>query len=359
MATRLRRLDVRPLFVLSLVSAACATSQSEAPMTHEAALRAKLEQARTLRTSGHGDAALSVLDEELKMEARWSQSEVPELRSLRDAEVAGAADTVDAEIRADLNAGAPLTAGKRVAVLEPLMQQPPLNPVRDRLRPDCRAGRPCPIRKRAIRRLPGCWSTLPAASFPPAPPSSPGCAFRRTHERTKTDGPELSLFPPSPPPGPASPPPPPLPPPRAPPFPPTPSRRAPGPTAAHTRHNLKTRPNSTSLPRPLLEGPLSPAGLTSTRRKLRRRPPSPPHSAICPLYTTPPGSLTTPPRPPPPPPPPRPGSGPPARNGPLRTAARTSFRRRCRGSGGSLSRPESPRRLHKRGPRFPSAHRCR
>ena len=141
--TRLRRArspHLRPfsgtvLLLLPVVSAGCATSQAEAPpMTHEATLRAKLEQARALRTSGHGEAALSVLDEELKMEARWSEAAVSEVRSLRDAEIAGAAETVDAEIRADLNAGAPLCAQKRVAVLEPLMQQPLLNPVRDRLR---------------------------------------------------------------------------------------------------------------------------------------------------------------------------------------------------------------------------------
>jgi hypothetical protein len=121
------------LLLLPVVSAACATAQSEGPVTHESALRAKLEQARALRTSSHGDAALSVLDEELKMEARWPEGAVPDVRSLRDAEVAGAADTVEAEIRGDLNAGAPLTAQKRVAVLTPLMQQPPLQPVRDRL----------------------------------------------------------------------------------------------------------------------------------------------------------------------------------------------------------------------------------
>jgi len=102
-------------------------------VTHESALRAKLEQARALRTSGHGNAALSVLDEALKMEARWSEPLPPDLRALRDQEVAGASDSVDAEIRDDLNAGAPLAAHKRVAVLAPLMEQPPLHPARDRL----------------------------------------------------------------------------------------------------------------------------------------------------------------------------------------------------------------------------------
>ncbi|HVT06536.1 MAG TPA: hypothetical protein VHO67_03725 [Polyangia bacterium] len=122
------------MLVLAGTGVGCATSSpSETPVSHESALRAKLEQARALRTSGHGDAALSVLDEALKMEARWAEPLPPDLRARQDEEVAGAADSVEAEIQADLSAGAPLAAQRRVAVLAPLMEQPPLHPARDRL----------------------------------------------------------------------------------------------------------------------------------------------------------------------------------------------------------------------------------
>jgi len=86
----------RCLALVSLLGAGCATSQTEAPASHEGTLRAKLEQARALRTSGHGGAALSVLDEERKMEARWGVAPDGELRALRDAESAGAGESVDA-----------------------------------------------------------------------------------------------------------------------------------------------------------------------------------------------------------------------------------------------------------------------
>jgi len=124
----------RCLALVSLLGAGCATSQTEAPASHEGTLRAKLEQARALRTSGHGGAALSVLDEELKMEARWGVAPDGELRALRDAEIAGAGESVDAEINADLNNGAPLAAQKRAAVLAPLIQQPALQPIGARMR---------------------------------------------------------------------------------------------------------------------------------------------------------------------------------------------------------------------------------
>src|SRR6185312_10479856 len=112
--------------VLALAAGGCATTGVDAPVNHETTLRAKLEQARALRTSGHGDAALSVLDEALKLEARWGVTPEGDLRALRDAEIAGAGETIDADIRGQLDGGAPLAAQKRVAVLEPLVQQPPL-----------------------------------------------------------------------------------------------------------------------------------------------------------------------------------------------------------------------------------------
>ena len=124
----------RRLVLLMVAGAGCATSQAAGPATHEASLRAKLEQARALRTSGHGVAALSVLDEELKMESRWGLAPDGDLRALRDAEIASAGETVDAEIAADLNGGAPLAAQKRAAKLAPLIQQPPLQPVSERMR---------------------------------------------------------------------------------------------------------------------------------------------------------------------------------------------------------------------------------
>jgi hypothetical protein len=121
------------LVQLALIGAGCAASQAEAPATRETTLRAKLEQARALRSSGHGAAALSLLDDELKMEARWGVTPYGELRALRDAEIAGAAETVDAAIRADLKDGAPLAAQARAAALEPLVQQPPLRPLADEM----------------------------------------------------------------------------------------------------------------------------------------------------------------------------------------------------------------------------------
>jgi hypothetical protein len=122
------------LIGVALMGAGCATSQAEAPTTHEGTLRAKLEQARALRASGHGDAALSVLDEELRMEARWGLAPEGELRALRDAEIAGVSQTIDADIGADLNNGAPLAAQQRAAVLAPLIQQPPLQPLGEKMR---------------------------------------------------------------------------------------------------------------------------------------------------------------------------------------------------------------------------------
>jgi hypothetical protein len=144
-----------PLFV-----AACATSEGDAAMkqgsyedaassydtelraapgdqalerkrtaAREAALRAKLERARAVRTTGHGEAALSMLDEELRLESRWSINPDGELRVLRDAELAAARETVESAIRADLAAGAPLAADKRAKGFAPLLEPPLLHPI--------------------------------------------------------------------------------------------------------------------------------------------------------------------------------------------------------------------------------------
>jgi len=120
--------------MVSMVAVGCATTQAETPADHPSSLRAKLEQARALRTAGHGDAALSVLDEALRLEARWGVTPDGELRALRDAEIAGAGDTIEADIRGELDDGAPLAAQKRAAALEPLVQQPPLRPFGDKMR---------------------------------------------------------------------------------------------------------------------------------------------------------------------------------------------------------------------------------
>jgi hypothetical protein len=122
------------LVPLLVIGAGCATSQADGPTTHEATLRAKLEQARALRTSGHGEAALSMLDDELKTEVRWGLTPDGDLLALRTAEIAGAAETVEAALRRDLNDGAPLAAQRRAAVLAPLVQQPPLQPIGDKMR---------------------------------------------------------------------------------------------------------------------------------------------------------------------------------------------------------------------------------
>ncbi|HEY4393169.1 MAG TPA: hypothetical protein VGP64_03860 [Polyangia bacterium] len=93
------------------------------------ALRAKLERARDLRTSGHGEAALSLLNEALRLETKWSLAPEGDVRALRDAELAGARETVEAAVRADLGAGAPLAAEGGVKALAPLLAQPALRPI--------------------------------------------------------------------------------------------------------------------------------------------------------------------------------------------------------------------------------------
>jgi hypothetical protein len=93
------------------------------------ALRAKLERARDLRTSGHGEAALSVLNEALRLETKWSLTPEGDVRALRDGEVAGARETALAAVRAELGAGAPLAADGRAKGLAPLLDQAALRPI--------------------------------------------------------------------------------------------------------------------------------------------------------------------------------------------------------------------------------------
>lgn len=98
----------------------------------QAAFRAKLEKARAVRASGHGDAALSMLDEALRMESRWSLSLGPDLKALRDAEVTGAEETVETAVHAKLSAGAPLAAQERAAAFAPLLGELPLRPIAEK-----------------------------------------------------------------------------------------------------------------------------------------------------------------------------------------------------------------------------------
>lgn len=93
------------------------------------AVRARLERARALRTSGHGEAALSVLNEALRLETKWALAPETDVRALRDGEVAGARETVEAAVRADLSGGAPLAADGRAKGFAPLLDQPSLRPI--------------------------------------------------------------------------------------------------------------------------------------------------------------------------------------------------------------------------------------
>jgi len=104
------------------------------------AIHAKLDQARTLRTSGHGEAALSALSEALRLEAR-GQLELPDdLKALRDAEIAAAGETVEAAIRSDLAAKAPLSARRRADRLAPLLESPLLQPISQKATTEIAAG---------------------------------------------------------------------------------------------------------------------------------------------------------------------------------------------------------------------------
>ena len=104
------------------------------------AIRAKLEQARAMRTTGHGEAALSVLVEALSLEARWKAPLPPDVARLRDEEIAGAGEVVTALMQPSLAARSPLAARNRVArVLALLKTSPRLVAVRDKAEADIAA----------------------------------------------------------------------------------------------------------------------------------------------------------------------------------------------------------------------------
>jgi hypothetical protein len=103
------------------------------------AMRAKLEQARSVRTSGHGQAALPLLAEALALETRWKLAVPADLAAVRDAEIAAAGDAVAAVMRRELAARTPLAAGKRIEKLLSLFVHPRLVAVRDKIMADIAA----------------------------------------------------------------------------------------------------------------------------------------------------------------------------------------------------------------------------
>ena len=122
----------RRVALLVVGAIGCATSQSDSsPKAGDrgGAVQAKLDQARTLRTSGHGEAALSALSEALRLEARGPLELPDNVKAEREAEIAAAGETVEAAIRADLAAKAPLCARRRADKLAPLLESPPLQAI--------------------------------------------------------------------------------------------------------------------------------------------------------------------------------------------------------------------------------------
>ncbi len=121
----------------------CATSHGDGSLgggsDEPGRVHAKLEEARTLRTSGHGEAALSALSEALRLATRESLPLTEELKALRDAEIAGAAETVEAAVQADLAANAPLAARRRADKLAPLLEHPLLQPIAERAKAEIAA----------------------------------------------------------------------------------------------------------------------------------------------------------------------------------------------------------------------------
>ena len=118
--------------LLALGALGCATSQGEGspkPGGRVEAVHAKLDQARTLRMSGHGEAGLSALSEALRLEARGSLELPDSVRAARAAEIAAAGETVEAAIRSDLAAQAPLSARRRADRLAPLLESSQLQPI--------------------------------------------------------------------------------------------------------------------------------------------------------------------------------------------------------------------------------------
>ena len=100
------------------------------------AMRAKLEQARAVRTSGHGQAALPMLADALALETRWKLAVPADVAAMRDAEIAAAADTVAAVVRPQIAARTPLAARKRIEKLLSLFVHPRLAAVRDKTMAD-------------------------------------------------------------------------------------------------------------------------------------------------------------------------------------------------------------------------------
>ena len=100
----------------------------------EQAIRAKLDEARSVRGAGHGEAALTILGEALRLETRWSLALPADLAAARDAEIAAAADTTEAIVRPLLMAKATLVARRRTEKLAALLAHPRLVPVADKMR---------------------------------------------------------------------------------------------------------------------------------------------------------------------------------------------------------------------------------
>ncbi len=133
----------RRVALLAVGALGCATSQGDGPPRagdRVAAVQAKLDQARTLRASGHGEAALSALSEALRLEARGSLELPDDLKVERDAEIAAAGETVEAAIRSDLAAKAPLSARRRADRLAPLLESPLLQPISQKATAEIAAG---------------------------------------------------------------------------------------------------------------------------------------------------------------------------------------------------------------------------
>jgi hypothetical protein len=104
------------------------------------AVQARLDQARTLRAAGHGEAALSALSDALRLEARGSLQLPDDVKAERDAEIAAAGETVEAAIRSDLAAKAPLSARRRADRLAPLLESPLLQPINQEATAEIAAG---------------------------------------------------------------------------------------------------------------------------------------------------------------------------------------------------------------------------
>jgi hypothetical protein len=105
----------------------------------EAVVRQKLEQARAVRGSGHGEAALSMLAEALRLEDRWALTLSAETAAARDAEIGAAGETLRSTIGPLLAAKAPLAAGARAEKLYPLLVHARLAPITERTKAEIAA----------------------------------------------------------------------------------------------------------------------------------------------------------------------------------------------------------------------------